>query len=262
LLDINAFYWLAARARLKPMHVWVFFALLGCWWLGGWIASEDYWLDDSVKFTTAIILNLTLKSWITVETSQRLAEDQKSGALELLLSSPLTVRDILRGQLLALRRQFLAPMLAAIALELFFIRTVFQNNTPLAFFFAAGIFMLVADVAALIGVAMANALTARSPNHAATGTFVRVLILPCVIFGIIAGMNSLGSSLASGLSGGLASDADWEYGYLGLWCVIGILTDLAFGIPAWQKLKNHFRSLATERFASRNPSPLSVPSQS
>jgi len=29
-------------------------------------------------------------------------------------------------------------MLAAIALELFFIRTVFQNNTPLAFFFAAG----------------------------------------------------------------------------------------------------------------------------
>src|SRR5258708_6626596 len=109
LLDINAFYWLAARARLKPLHVWVFFALLGCWWLGGWLASRDYWLDDSVKLTPAIILNLTLKSWITVETSQRLAEDQKSGALELLLSSPLTVRDILRCLLLALRRQFLTP---------------------------------------------------------------------------------------------------------------------------------------------------------
>jgi ABC-type Na+ efflux pump permease subunit len=253
LLDINAFYWLAARARLKPLHVWVFFAFLGCWWLGGWLASRDYWLDDSVKFTTAIILNITLKSWITVETSQRLAEDQKSGALELLLSSPLTVRDILRGQLLALRRQFLAPMLAAIALELFFILTVFQNNPPLAFFFAAGIFMLVADITALIWVAMANALTARSPNHAATSTFVRVLILPSVIFGIIAGMRFT-------LQSSLRELPDWQY-YLSLWCLTGILIDLIFGIHAWRLLKYHFRHLATERFDARHASPLSGQSE-
>jgi ABC-type transport system involved in multi-copper enzyme maturation permease subunit len=260
LLDINAFYWLAARARLKPLHVWVFFAFLGCWWLGGWLASRDYWLDDSVKITTAIILNITLKSWITVETSQRLAEDQKSGALELLLSSPLTVRDILRGQFLALRRQFLAPMLAAIALELFFILTVYQNSTSMAFFLGAGIFMLVADVTTLIGVAMATALTARSPNQAATSTFVRVLILPCVIFGIIAGLlHTVGSALT--LPGWAGSDAVWKY-YLPLWCATGILIDLAFGIPAWMRLKYHFRRLATERFDARKASPLSSPSQS
>jgi hypothetical protein len=260
LLDINAFYWLAARARLKPMHVWVFFGLLGCWWLGGWIASEDYWLDDSVKFTTAIILNITLKSWIIVETSQRLAEDQKSGALELLLSSPLTVRDILRGQLLALRRQFLAPMLVAIALQLVFILTVFQNNVPMAFFLAAGIFLLVADVTALIWVSMATALTARSPNHAATSTFVRVLILPWVIVGIIAGMLLTLHATFVQMRVAFMDEDIWKM-YLSLWCAIGILTDFAFGFPAWLKLKHHFRHLASERFALRRASPLSSQSE-
>ncbi len=255
LLDINAFYWLAARARLKPLHVWVFFALLGCWWGAGWLASRDYWLDDSVRFTTALILNLTLKSWITVETSQRLAEDQKAGALELLLTTPLSVRNIVRGQLLALRRQFLAPLLAAIALELFFVVTTFQNNAPMASFFAAGILLLVADITALIWVSMAAALTARNPNRAAVSAFVRVLILPCVIFGIIAGLLFTFQS-AFRAFGGPSSEGTWKF-YLGIWCVIGILTDLTFGIPAWIRLKNHFRQLATERFATRRVSLLS-----
>jgi ABC-type transport system involved in cytochrome c biogenesis permease component len=90
LLDANAFYWLAARARLKPVQVWVFLGLMAGWWLVGWIAAGAAWRDESVAITTALLLNTTLKIWVVIEAGQRLAEDQKSGALELLLSSPLT----------------------------------------------------------------------------------------------------------------------------------------------------------------------------
>ena len=33
LLDTNAFYWLSARARLKPVQVWLFLGLMAGWWL-------------------------------------------------------------------------------------------------------------------------------------------------------------------------------------------------------------------------------------
>ena len=40
---------------------------------------------------------------------RQFAEDRHSGALELVVSTPLGVKEILRGQWLALRRQFLGP---------------------------------------------------------------------------------------------------------------------------------------------------------
>ena len=108
-LDANAFYWLAARARFKPVHVWTFLACMavGGWW-AGW-PPADLWLDASVAVLTALLLNSALKIWLAIEAGQQLAEDQRTGAFELLLSVPLAVQDIVRGQLLALRRQFLRP---------------------------------------------------------------------------------------------------------------------------------------------------------
>ena len=120
LLDVNAFYWLAGRARLKPVHVWTFLGLMFGWWIWSWRASGTVWFDPLTASVTALILNSTLKLWIGLEAGQQLSEDQKAGALELLLSTPLTVRDILRGQLLALRRQFLGPMLLVAAIQLIF----------------------------------------------------------------------------------------------------------------------------------------------
>src|SRR5256885_8919754 len=43
----------------------------------------------------------SLKGWFASEVGRQLAEERKRGALELLLSTPLTVKEILRGQRLA-----------------------------------------------------------------------------------------------------------------------------------------------------------------
>ena len=66
------------------------------------------------------MLNLLLKGWFASESGRRIAEDRHSGTLELMLSTPITVSEILHGQWLALRRQFLGPILFVIALWLAF----------------------------------------------------------------------------------------------------------------------------------------------
>jgi hypothetical protein len=167
------------------------------------------------------------------------------GALELLLSTPLSVRDILRGQWLALRRQFLGPLLVVIAAELLLILAVphdsFESDLRVRGFGVAGLLLLVTDLAALTWVAMATSLTARSPNHASVSTIFRVLILPWVVFGVVGVMASFWF-LTRG-----APTPGWKF-YLGLWFWLGIFADLAFGLPAWWQLRTHFRQLASQRF--------------
>jgi len=53
--------------------------------------------------------------------SQRLAEDKQIGALELILSSPITERSISRGLWLAYGRRLLFPVVMALLVDVFFI---------------------------------------------------------------------------------------------------------------------------------------------
>jgi len=247
LLDVNAFYWLAARAWFKPAGVWAALVFVACWWLYMRAVIHFQWADEFLILATALLLNTLLKLWIAVEAGQRLVEDQKMGALELLLSTPLSARDILRGQWLALRRQFLGPLLAIIAAQLLVILVVppdsFQSDLRVRAFGMAGILLLLTDLVALTWVAMATALTARSPNHASISAIFRVLILPWIIFGAVAVMANLWVVTRG------ASAPEWRF-YLGLWFWLGILADLAFGLPAWWQLRTRFRQLARQRFAS------------
>ncbi|HZQ48617.1 MAG TPA: hypothetical protein VFC07_16485, partial [Verrucomicrobiae bacterium] len=245
LLDINAFYWLAARARLKPVHVWVFLGVAGCWWMWGRLATGNYWLDVPVNITMALILNSTLKLWIALEAGQRLAEDQKIGALELLLTTPLSVQEIVRGQLLALRRQFLKPVLAVAAVELILLELSLAHSpqpeakSEIWAVFVAGILMLAADLIALSWVAMSKALAAKSLNHAIIATILRILILPWAGFGIAALLANLWSALWS-KTGWVP---DWKF-YLGWWFGLGIFTDIFFGLIARRRLQCRFRQFA------------------
>src|SRR5690606_29469865 len=67
----------------------------------------------------ALTVHLILASWVVAESSMRLLEDRRSGALELLLCTSLTHREIIRGKRLALRRLFLRPVLLLAMAEVF-----------------------------------------------------------------------------------------------------------------------------------------------
>jgi len=252
-LDVNAFYWLAARARLKLAHVWFFLGCAVVWWMLGWLKSGTYWMADATFFTTSFIINSALKLWITVEAGQRLGEDRRAGAFELLLATPLTVGDFLRGQILALRRQFLIPLLLVTALELILTLVLKQHGTLNAQEFytcLTGICMLWNDVVTLPWVSMAAALTRKSQTQATSFTVARIFLLPWVAFGFI--MSGLGLLVNLDLMRWHPSDRF----ALGLWFGIGVAADLLFGLSAWHTLRKDFRRLAVQSFLaepSRRP---------
>ena len=250
LLNVNPFFWLAARVHSKPAGAWAFLGFMACWWLGMCLALGFHWTDESLSLTTGLMLGSVLKLWIAIEAGQRLAEDRKIGALELLLSTPLRVSEILRGQILALRRQFLKPcLLAILAIWILFVVVgpeSFQEKERLHAFGIAGIFMFVIDVLALVGMAMAAALTVRNPNHTSIKTIFRVLILPWIAFVAIAIVVATDSG---------SDRPGWRF-YLGLWFMLGILADLGFGIPAWNQLRTRFRVLALQSLSAQGSSSL------
>ncbi|MGO8927406.1 MAG: hypothetical protein ACLQU3_11020 [Limisphaerales bacterium] len=248
-LDTNAFYWLAARARFKPVHAWTFLACMAVWWLTFWLIFGGLWLEPPTAVLTAVLLNFAFKVWLAIEAGQQLAEDQRTGAFELLLSLPLTVQDIVRGQLRALRRQFLWPLVSVLGVGLLLMWATHRRASDWEnqAIWLAGMFMLVVDLVALSWVGMWRALVARTHNLATISTIVRVLVLPWLLFGAVLGVGKVWHWLALG--------EDWSPSWqflLALWLGFGLAADLVFGLTAWWQLRTRFRELALMRF---NPAP-------
>jgi hypothetical protein len=241
LLALNPFCWLTARSRFKPVSVWIALGFIAAWWLYVRLQLNVGIFDEAFSVATAVLLNSLLKLWIAIESVQKLAEDHQSGALELLLSTPLSVRDIVRGQFLALRRQFLGPLLVVLVAEVFIAiqvaRHAYQADQVVPVCELAGLVMLLCDIAAVFFVGMFSALTARSPNFASVNAISRVLMLPWIAFGAIAAI------LAAWCGNFGMRLPGWKF-YLSLWFLLGLAADLAFGLHAWWRLRTRFRELA------------------
>src|SRR4029078_5837401 len=73
LLHINPFYWLSARARLKPASAWAVLPLLACGWAWGLARLHREWFDISTYVMTGTVLNFLLKVWIASEAGRQIA---------------------------------------------------------------------------------------------------------------------------------------------------------------------------------------------
>ncbi|MGI8964648.1 MAG: ABC transporter permease, partial [Limisphaerales bacterium] len=98
LLEITPFYWLAARDKLKPRYVWFLLIVVTLVWAWGGHKWPRDWFNPATYIFTAICLHNILKYWLATEACYRFVTDRKSGAMELLLSTPLRVEEIVRGQ--------------------------------------------------------------------------------------------------------------------------------------------------------------------
>ena len=244
LLDANAFYWLAARTKFKPLHVWGVLLCVAGWWIWVRVQFGALWLEDSLSGTNlvaAIMLNVALKLWVGLEAGRQLAEERQSGSFELLLSTPLRLREILRGQWLALRRQFLAPALLSTVVALIFmtisIRHSPSDRSTLLTGWLGAILMFGADGVALFWTALYCALTTHSPNQAALSSISRIVLAPGLVFAAIVVLSNLNSYF-------LGSPPPKPVFYILCWIGLGLLTDLVYGVRSWQRLHTRFRQLA------------------
>ncbi len=251
LLGHNAFYWLAARDRLKPAYVWCTLAAGAAVWVWAAIEFSNDWTFDF--FFYSILFNVMFKLWVASESGRRLGDDRKLGSLELILSTPISIPEILYGQFLALRRQFLGPLLAVLVLEATLLVASLRSSETdsslvacYVMFWIGGTIMLLGDLAALMLVGMWVSLTAKNPNRATGITVARVLVLPWAITLGICLLAVLYSISYEAYSPGWKS-------WLAVWYVPGYVVSLLLGTIAWRRLHTQFREVAAHRFIKSEP---------
>lgn len=180
LLGRNPFLWLVSRDRLKPGYAWLFLLAMLAVWLWGYWHYGQVMYDFYPLVPTIFLVHCFLKVWIISEVSHRLVEDQRNGAMELLLSTPLTMQQIFRGQQMALVRQFGFPVLALCLIELW----AFRHVLPVGQILPVQA-VLVADLFTLMWLSMRLSLTARSINEVLLKSLLLVLVLPWVLYFLV-----------------------------------------------------------------------------
>ena len=243
LLEQNPFYWLVSRRGPLTSGAWTLAGILFLLWLGffcsGFAASRP--APFVVSLFTAYALHLFLKCQIAVEASRRFSEDRLSGAVELLLVTPLAPDKILQGQWRRLIDCFKGPLCLAILINVGMICLV-NWSEPLRMsakdrgiftgMFLGGIVALLLDFVVLGWVGMWLGLRGKRHHLAVLGTLGRVMLPGWLGIFLI---NVLGY-------GGAISSPE---GPVFFWFMGVILTALVLGTIVKGKLTRDFRQIAS-----------------
>lgn len=180
--------WLALRhSRLgwAATLVWLFFAM-GFAMLS---LSDASFSAGALQFAWPVLL-LVLRILVGIQACRFFVEARRAGTLEVLLCTPLTVRDILRGQWHALRRLYLVPVVAlagAATVSLISVAATAPGPASLPVAWPVMIYLysfpkLVCDLLAAGWVGMLMGLTSRRPNVAPGLTVLYTVVLPMAAF--------------------------------------------------------------------------------
>lgn len=236
LLEVNPFLWVLQRERGKPVYAWVYLVVILLAWGAGDADRTRMWEDAEVAIPSLVLVLGFLKVWVISEGVARLSSDRRGGAMELLLTTPLSHEGILEGHWLALRRLFLGPLLGFAVFTWWVMRHALSSSMG----WVAAL-TLVLDVVGVAWAAMWFGLTSSGPNRALLWTTGLLLAAPWVLVG-------LWLSLAYNVWPwwGAWVRPSLEHGIVA-WCVAGVLLDVLVGL-IWCRtsLQRSFRRIASE----------------
>ena len=232
--------WLAQRRLGGAMPAWVM-AVATAVCVGGLTqAALRGQVDGLVVVFSAYALHGVFKLWVGWVSSRAFGPERDSGALELLLITPLGETAIWRAWLAGLRQRFLIPALALIAFDLFVAWKAATNagdgTMHLSIFFIAMpcalIFLL--DCYALSWSGLWSGLIARNAARACIRSMLVLLVIPGVIF-----MTALlGAAITVTL------DEEMTIGLILVWFVAGFILDVIFTVLAMTRLSHDCREAA------------------
>ncbi len=182
LLDANPYLWLNLRRPGRRVVAWSAFALMALVAAYAYLTEGAHWIRESGYLVLPIIGHLGVSIGLVLAAGQQLSEDRRSGGLELLLSTPLSRRLMLAGQMSALRRLYGSPVLVILATDVLLavLHTPHAGSDPWVFlgFVVGGMAVLVADCVTMAWLAVWAALRRGGALRAAGATLTRVWLLP------------------------------------------------------------------------------------
>jgi len=237
-LERNPFLWLALQGEEASRRaVWLFVgSILAFWAVAVLKFGISMVADEDSMGTWMLIMNTPLKIWIAAVACRRFSEDRSSSAFELLLSTPLSVRQILGGQWVALRKQFGAPLAVVLSWETVMAIHNFHHPT---YHFGPGddsnshwpaILLMAADSAALASAGMWAGLRFKGRIRAILASLAGVVFIPVATFAAVCAASDAGNDV-------------WNFFLLLRALVLDPLVVVLTLLSLW----NNFRELASRR---------------
>lgn len=169
-LERSPWSWLAQRRVWHRRFVQGLFIAMPWVALGlGARRDSDIWL------ILLWILQFLLKVLVASEAAHLFVEHRRQGLFELLLTTPVSGRDIAKAHAGAMRRLVVLPALS-LAVAPWLWGAIPNSRGAVAYLALAAIMLL--DIEALIWVAPSRALRLKRPHLAGLSALVRVLVLP------------------------------------------------------------------------------------
>jgi hypothetical protein len=106
LLDQNPFAWVAARKRGPALIAQIWIAVIALTYAGLFSAVGQSWLTVGNALFASAVVHIGLHWIIAYAAGKRFAEERQSGGFEVLLTTPLPVKEIVAGQIKGLLVQF------------------------------------------------------------------------------------------------------------------------------------------------------------
>jgi hypothetical protein len=236
-LMINPIFWLLTRERRLRAYPWILLGSIALIWIWALTLSRNV-LGLEASVGLGFLAHFLFKYWIGTQAVHSLSGDRLGPALELILSTPLGVRQILSGVSIAMRHLFAAPLGVLIGGELLLVFTGLfnayerQSVLLLVFTILAGLVIMVLDAWALTWVGVLAGLRVRQAQSAVYLTLALVLLLPCLaVWGLL---------IIAGLGNGRAPE---ELPVVA-WLIFSVVADLFFGLHARTRLHRDFREIA------------------